>query len=330
MWRKYWSGYTKKNIMSSLLVTKDEIIKSLHKIDLIHSIERGFVEYSRGNAVVPPVGELLFQDPPGDVHIKYGYIKGQDNYVVKIASGFSNNDNLGLSSSHGVMVMFDKNTGYLKCVLHDEGYLTNVRTAVAGAICSKYLAPDVRGIGIVGTGIQARMQLQYLDLVTTCKNVYVLGRNEDKISSYVKDMEVFGFKLNVVSSSKELCDKSNLIVTTTNANETLISSDELKPGTHITAVGSDTPDKRELDSKILNIADIVVVDSISQCLERGETKKALDRNLIQEGDLIEIGKIIDSGKKFREDEGQITVADLTGVAVQDIMITNAVYKHLKK
>ena len=143
-------------------------------------------------------------------------------------------------------------------------------------------------------------------------------------------MEVFGFKLNVVSSSKELCDKSNLIVTTTNANETLISSDELKPGTHITAVGSDTPDKRELDSKILNIADIVVVDSISQCLERGETKKALDRNLIQEGDLIEIGKIIDSGKKFREDEEQITVADLTGVAVQDIMITNAVYKHLKK
>ena len=301
--------------MSSLLVTKDEIIKSLHKIDLINSIESGFVEYSRGNAVVPPVGELLFDDPPGDVHIKYGYIKGLDNYVVKIASGFSKNDSLGLSSSHGVMVMFDKNTGYLKCVLHDEGYLTNVRTAVAGAICSKYLAPEVTGIGIVGTGIQARMQLQYLDLVTACKNVYVLGRNEGKISSYVKDMEVLGFRV---------------IVTTTNANETLISSDDLNPGTHITAVGSDTPDKRELDSKILNIADIVVVDSISQCLERGETKKALDKNLIQEDDLIEIGKIIDSGKKFREDEDQITVADLTGVAVQDIMITNAVYKHLKK
>ena len=121
--------------------TKEQILKCLDNIDLINSIEKGFVEYSRGNSVVPPVGELLFENPPGDVHIKYGYIKNQDNYVVKIASGFSKNENLGLSSSHGVMVMFDNKTGYLKCVLHDEGYLTNVRTAIAGAICAKHIAP---------------------------------------------------------------------------------------------------------------------------------------------------------------------------------------------
>ena len=126
--------------MKTKFYTKDQILKCLGKIDLIESIETGFVEYSRGNAIVPPVGELLFENPPGDVHIKYGYIKSHDNYVVKIASGFSKNENLGLSSSHGVMVMFDSKTGYLKCVLHDEGHLTNVRTAVAGAICAKYIA----------------------------------------------------------------------------------------------------------------------------------------------------------------------------------------------
>ena len=131
-----------------------------------------------GILLFPPVGELLFNNPPGDVHIKYGYIKSQDNYVVKIASGFSNNESLGLSSSHGVMVMFDSNTGYLKCVLHDEGHLTNVRTAIAGAICAKYIAPtQINRIGIVGTGIQARMQLKYLKLVTNCREVYVLGRS---------------------------------------------------------------------------------------------------------------------------------------------------------
>ena len=317
--------------MNSKFYTKEQILKTLKNINLLESIEKGFVEYSRGNSVVPPVGELLFEEPPGDVHIKYGYIKNQDNYVVKIASGFSENYKAGLSSSHGVMVMFDKNTGYLKCVLHDEGYLTNVRTAVAGSICAKYIAPsNINTIGIIGTGIQARMQLEYLKMVTDCREVLVLGRNKEKISKYIEDMKSHGFKINVASNSRELCKNSNLIITTTNANESLIQKDDIKEGTHITAMGSDTPEKRELDPEILNIADAVVVDSIPQCLERGETKNALDRNLLKEEDLIEIGTIIDSGKKLRKNDNEITVADLTGVAVQDIMITNAVYEQLIK
>ena len=317
--------------MNSKFYTKEQILKTLKNINLLESIERGFVEYSRGNSVVPPVGELLFNQPPGDVHIKYGYIKNQDNYVVKIASGFSENEKVGLSSSHGVMVMFDKNTGYLKCVLHDEGYLTNVRTAVAGSICAKYIAPsNINTIGIIGTGIQARMQLEYLKMVTDCREVLVLGRNKEKISKYIEDMKSHGFKINVASNSRELCKNSNLIITTTNANESLIQKDDIKEGTHITAMGSDTPEKRELDPQILNIADAVVVDSIPQCLERGETKNALDRNLIKKEELIEIGSIIDSGKKLRKNNNEITVADLTGVAVQDIMITNAVYEQLIK
>jgi len=317
--------------MNSKFYTKEQILKTLKNINLLESIEKGFVEYSRGNSVVPPVGELLFEEPPGDVHIKYGYIKNQDNYVVKIASGFSENYKAGLSSSHGVMVMFDKNTGYLKCVLHDEGYLTNVRTAVAGSICAKYIAPsNINTIGIIGTGIQARMQLEYLKMVTDCREVLVLGRNKEKISKYIEDMKSHGFKINVASNSRELCKNSNLIITTTNANESLIQKDDIKEGTHITAMGSDTPEKRELDPEILNIADAVVVDSIPQCLERGETKNALDRNLIKKEELIEIGSIIDSGKKLRKNNNEITVADLTGVAVQDIMITNAVYEQLIK
>ena len=317
--------------MNSKFYTKEQILKTLKNIDLLESIEKGFVEYSRGNSVVPPVGELLFDQPPGDVHIKYGYIKNQDNYVVKIASGFSENDKVGLSSSHGVMVMFDSKTGYLNCVLHDEGYLTNVRTAIAGAICAKYLAPkQIDGIGIVGTGIQARMQLEYLKLVTDCREVFILGRNKEKISKYIDDMKYHGFNIRTSSNSKDLCENSNLIVTTTNANESLIYKDDIKEGTHITAVGSDTPEKRELDPEILSIADTVVVDSIPQCLERGETKNALDRNLIKKEDLIEIGSIIDSDKKLRKNNNEITVADLTGVAVQDIMITNAVYEQLIK
>ena len=138
------------------------------------------------------------------------------------------------------MVMFDKNTGYLKCILHDEGYLTNVRTAIAGAICAKYLAPkDVKGIGIIGNGIQARMQLEYLSDIVNCKEVYILGRDKSRVERYIEDMKKFNFNMNAVNNSKELCENSNLIVTTTNANESLIFKDDVMKGTHITAVGSD-------------------------------------------------------------------------------------------
>ena len=315
--------------MKTMVYSKDQIVKSLDGMDLIKDIEIGFVEYSKGNTVVPPVGELLFSNPPGDVHIKYGYIKGHDNYVIKIASGFSENYKLGLSSSHGVMVMFDNKTGYLKCLLHDEGYLTNIRTAIAGAICAKYLAPDnINCIGIIGTGIQARLQLKYLKDIIKCREVVILGRDEKKINDYIKEMSKEGFNICKVNNSSELCNKSNLIVTTTSANQSLISKSDVMPGTHITAVGSDTPEKRELDPAILGISHCIVVDSISQCKERGETKYALDDKIIKENDLIELGTVIESGQKARSEQHEITVADLTGVAVQDIMITNAVYNKL--
>ena len=315
--------------MSKIIYNKKQILKALKGLELLEPIEKGFIEYSKGNSVVPPVGELIFEDPPGDVHIKYGYIKNDDNYVIKIASGFPKNNFLGLDSSHGIMVMFDKNSGYLKCILHDEGHLTNVRTAIAGSICAKYLAPNqINKIGIVGTGIQARMQLEYLLSVTSCKDVFVLGRDKGNVKTYIDKMSNFGFNVKPAKSSKDLCNHCNLIVTTTSANESLIEKKDLRKGIHITAIGSDTPEKRELDPEILKIADILVVDSISQCLERGETKYAIDSHLISKDKLKELGQVIESGNKYRKSENDITVADLTGVAVQDIMITNAVYKQL--
>ena len=135
-------------------------------------------------AVVPPVGELVLQDPPGDVHIKYGYLTDDDYYVIKIASGFYENPKLGLPSSNGLMLVFEQKTGELRSILLDEGHLTDVRTAVAGAIAARYLAPsNVSRIGILGTGIQARLQLQYLQPVTSCRDVIVCGRDQLKLDT---------------------------------------------------------------------------------------------------------------------------------------------------
>ncbi len=306
-----------------------QIKEALKGLDIIPAIEDGFVQYSQGNVVVPPVGELIFEDPPGDVHIKYGYIKNDDVYVIKLASGFFKNAELGLPSSQGMMLAFSQKTGQPVAVLHDEGHMTNIRTAAAGAVVAKHLAPsNVLSIGIVGTGTQARLQLEYLDGIVDCKDIMVWGRNEDHAAQYCEDMQTQGFS--VKSTDLDSLTRScNLIVTTTPAIEPLVQADWVQPGTHITAMGSDTSGKQELDAEILSMADVVVADSISQCIERGEVAKALEAGVITGDDVVELGNVISGETIGRTSDEQVTVADLTGVAVQDIQITKTVLNSLE-
>ena len=306
-----------------------QIKEALKGLDIVPAIEDGFVQYSNGNVVVPPVGELIFDDPPGDVHIKYGYIKNDDIYVIKIASGFFNNAALGLPSSQGMMLAYSQKTGAPVAILHDEAHLTNIRTAAAGAVVAKYLAPDnVDCIGIIGTGTQARLQLEYLSGIVDCKHVKVWGRHVDHTDAYCAEMNKQGYS--VSSTDLESLTKAcNFIVTTTPSTEPLIASDWVQPGTHITAMGSDTPGKQELDIEILNRADRVVADSIAQCIERGEIAKALEAGVLVEDEVVELGHVISGKAEGRTRADQLTVADLTGVAVQDIQITKAVFNSLK-
>lgn len=310
------------------LLTIEQIKAVLPSIDLMAAIEAGFVAYSEGRAVVPPVGELIMAQPPGDVHIKYGYITGDEYYVIKVASGFYDNPKLNLPSSNGLMLLFSQKTGELRSVLLDEGHLTDIRTAVAGAIAAKYLAPSVvHRIGIVGTGIQARLQLQYLSDVTSCREVMGWGRSEEKLAAYQADMERFGFTIEPTLNVNDILSTCNLIVTTTPATVPLLNAHgKLPRGLHITAVGSDTSHKQELDPAILQQADLVVADSIPQCLKRGEIYHALKAGAIKEDRLLELGRVIVGDNPRRSSDEQLTVADLTGVAVQDIQIAKAVYE----
>lgn len=306
------------------IISRKEIEAIVPSLDLIRAIEEGFVAYSSGQAEVPPVGELLLEK--GDVHIKYGYIRQDDYYVIKIASGFYENPTIGLPSSSGLMLLFSQETGEPKGILLDEGYLTDTRTAVAGAVVAKYLAPrEVECIGIVGTGTQAHFQLSYLKGVTSCRKVLVWGRGEAQLARYKQDMEAHDFVIETTRSTADILRTCNLIVTATPATEPLLYAPDLQAGTHITAIGSDTPHKQELDPAILRDADIVVADSIQQCLVRGEVHQAIRTGYLAQEELVELGDIIAGHSTGRTSDDQVTVADLTGVAVQDIKIATAVY-----
>ncbi len=310
------------------IVTLAEIKDVLPSVDLIPAIEEGFVAYSSGRATVPPVGELILDK--GEVHVKSGYIEGEEFYVIKIASGFYGNPSIGLPSGNGCMLLFKQSTGESAAILLDEGHLTDVRTAVAGAAAAKYCAPrKVERIGIVGAGVQARLQLEWLTRVSPCRDVLVWGPLADELENYKREMESRGFSVETTLAAAAILKTCNLVVTATPSKTPLLSAADLRPGTHITAVGSDTPDKQELDPEILSKADLIVADSLSQCRLRGEIHKALEAGLIREDRCVELGAVISGREKGRTSESQITVVDLTGVAVQDIKIATAVYRALK-
>lgn len=308
---------------------KEQIQKALNIPTVLDRIEKGFVIYSKKEAVIPPVASMHFDQPPGECHIKYGYAKEGQYYVVKIASGFFNNPSIGLPASNGLMILFDRETGAPVCLLLDEGYLTNIRTAAAGCIAAKYLAPKkVNCIGIVGTGAQAYYQLKFLQYATDCRDVLVWGRDMQKSSSFCNHSDLKEFQITVAKDMDHLTSNCNLIVTATNSKKPLLFANQILPGTHITAVGADDLGKQELDPHLFAKADRIVVDSRSQCSLFGDTSYALTSGLVGAQRLLELGEVIADPSLQRSTEQELTIADLTGIATQDLQIALATYETL--
>ena len=312
-----------------IIINKNEIEAIVKSIDVVSEMEKGFIAYSNGATVVPPVGELLFDDPEGETHIKYGYIKGNDYYVIKIASGFPDNRKIGKPSGQGMMLIFSQKTGEPEAFLLDDGLLTDIRTAAAGALAAKYFAPKkVEAIGIIGTGVQAKLQLEYLKNHIDCNTVWVWGRSQHNTKKYADELDP-SYTIHIAQTPSDVAKRCNLIITTTSSNTALLNEEDIRPGTHITAVGSDTAEKQELDCGILKKADLVIADSITQSKQRGEIYQALKMGFISVEDIIELGVAIQNETLQRSNNEQITVCDLTGVAVQDIMIATEVLTKFK-
>jgi len=299
-------------------------------VAVVDAVAEGFRLYTAGEVDVPPVGLLHFEDPPGDVHIKYGTIRGDEYYVVKIASGFYENVELDLPVSDGSMLLYDRRTGQLLAVLLDRGWLTDVRTGAAGAVAARLLArPDVERIGIVGTGVQARFQLRALPAATECRQVLAWGRDEARLAAYASEMGAEGWDVETTDAIEDITERCDLIVTVTPAREPLILANRVRRGTHITAVGSDNLGKQELDPAVLGLADVVAADSISQTTHHGECAHGVASGHLVVADIVELGAIVADPSLGRTSADQITVADLTGVAVQDIQVTKMAWTALR-
>jgi len=306
------------------IVLQSEDIKKCVELNeqLIPVIEDAFKNLAQGKTTMPPILRLDIEKYHGESDVKAAYIEGLDSYAIKIASGFFNNPKLGIPSSNGLMILLDSQTGVIKSVLLDKGYLTDVRTAIAGAIASKYLSNyDSTKAGIIGAGIQAKLQLEALTLVRKINTAYIWSRDSTKTKKFVEEINNLNVNLEVCSSAEEVLSKSEIVVTTTPSKSPLIKSDWLKKGLHITAMGSDAEQKNELDPLIIKQCDLYVPDSLSQTTILGELHHALEKNIVSSNNTYdELGNVILDSNLGRKSKDDITICDLTGTGVQDTAI----------
>ncbi len=317
-----------------LVLTKEQIESVLTIEDAIEAVEDGFKAYNSGRAIVPFPVALDVPDHNGDIHIKPGYIKGFDTYTIKIASGFYDNPKLNLPTSHGMLILFDSRTGFPLCFEVDRCFLTDLRTAAAGAVAARALAKKtIKRVAVIGTGTQARMQIVALSKVRSFDELRVWGRNPEHVTKYVSDLsKVLKAKVVAAKTAEGAVVGSDIVVTATMAQTPVVKASWVGKGTHITAMGSDSPEKQELETAVLGKADKIVVDSLKQCAALGEVHHAIKDGTIEEKDVhAELGEVLLGRKKARESDDEITVCDLTGIAVQDVVTSQLVYdRALKK
>ena len=306
-----------------------DIQQALEGLDIAAAMDVAFDKYSQGLAEIPPVGELLFNSPPGDAHIKYGCFKGDDTFLIKVATGFYENPKRNLPATSGMMLVFSQSTGLPEAILLDEGHLTNIRTAAAGASAARALArPEASQLTILGSGQQARLQTEHLLTHFQIETVHLWARRPAAVETCARDLERMGLKVEVYETPAAAAASGDIIVTTTASTTPLLAAKNIPAGAHITAMGSDTEEKRELTGDVLAKADRVVADSLSQCRVRGEISHAVREGVLGEGAIVELGDVIGGREQGRTSPDDITIADLTGVAVQDIAIAQLVLSRL--
>jgi ornithine cyclodeaminase len=295
------------------------------------AVESAFGWLEEGRVSMPPIMHIAAGER-GDVDVKSAFVAGLPYFAIKIASGFYGNPERGLPAGNAMMVLLNAQTGFCEAVLFDNSFLTDLRTGLAGAIAGKYLAPSVvETVGVVGTGTQARYQVQCLRLVRAFRKIVVWGRSSSKAERYATDMQAEGYQVTVAESVEACVKACDVLVTVTPSAKPLVRADWLRAGQHVTAVGADFPGKQELEAAIFQKADRIVCDRVSQCVANGELQHvAVDGALPAAIQVAELGQLTTGARPGRERNDEITVCDLTGTGVQDTAIANVSYAEAVK
>eukprot|EP00930_Biecheleria_cincta_P100739 TRINITY_DN92356_c0_g1_i1.p1 TRINITY_DN92356_c0_g1~~TRINITY_DN92356_c0_g1_i1.p1 ORF type:complete len:387 (-),score=82.79 TRINITY_DN92356_c0_g1_i1:9-1169(-) len=324
--------------------------------------EQAYRAISAGEVSIMPI-QTVGQPPfanltagkDAQVCVKTGYLKGDTHFVAKVAGGGGDH-----GGNTGMLLLFSQKTLKLEKMLMDEGILTEIRTAAASVLAtSKLLHKDIEvdSVGFYGSGIQAIWQLRFLNMFfkqrrpgSKLPDVFIKSRSSESASRFIEKMKTSHCALDcewkLLPMSQESLRKCQLIHTCTcNRNTPLFKLDDLSPHVHITAVGTDSPGKIELELDVIEAATLRVTDSYNQAVERGEFQHWCKEKSIKNGEeLKKSGLVIEFGdwlskpeadrfrptKRSKLDSGDgatlspwetgISIFDTSGVAAQDVAI----------
>ena len=306
-------------------LNKSQIMELFQFDNAAKVISAAYVASSTGNVQTGDVVHLSFPGSNGDCHVKSGHINNAESYVIKIASGFYDNPSKGLPSSNGMMLAFSASTGEPKAILRDEGWLTDMRTGIGGAVATKALAAkNAEKVLIIGSGIQAQFQAKCLASLMPERpfKFNIWGRNTSAAAALAEELRGYNLNADVAKNLDEEVPLADIIITTTPATSSLFGDNLVRPGTHITAIGADTHGKQELPTSLIESASLLVCDMTSQSLNHGEFQVINDTDLSKK--VVELGNILSNNCAGRTSDNDITIADLTGIAAQDIAITSGI------
>jgi ectoine utilization protein EutC len=320
--------------MADIAILTEKNLRQAVTLDarVLAVVEEAFRLLASGKVIMPPILSMEIEDAHGEVDVKTAYLPGFDNFAIKVSPGFFDNPKIGLPSLNGLMILFSAKTGLVTALLLDNGYLTDIRTAAAGAVAAKYLAPKkVETAAVLGTGMQARLQIIAAHLVRPFNKVLVWGRDKARSEACAKDIgKALKVKAEAVTDAAQAVGEAQLVVTTTSAKKPILRAEWLHKGLHITAMGSDQAGKNEIDPRAIALADLYVCDRVAQAAALGELRAARAAGLMNGNTPPELGQIVAGLHPGRALESAITICDLTGTGAQDTAIASHAYASAQK
>jgi len=311
--------------MPEITLLAEAELRGLLQLDrgIVDCIAGAFEALATKPVVMPPILHLEIAEANGEIDVKTAYVPGLDVLAMKMSPGFFDNPKIGLPSLNGLMVVFSARTGLVEAILLDNGYLTDLRTAAAGGVAADRLArQDATRAGILGAGVQARLQLQALSLVRPLESALVWARDGGKAEACAQEMtEALGIPVSEVSDIGKLAVESDIVVTTTPSTRPLIEAAQLHPGLTVIAMGSDAAYKNEIAPAALAAADGYFCDRLSQVRLVGELHHAIEAGVVDaHAAFPELGEVIAGLKPGRVSDDHCVICDLTGTGVQDTAI----------
>lgn len=314
-------------------ITLKDIRPVIDKRSILAAVRTALIGNWEGTHNSPPPTQLIFPTNDGrllgDCHIKSATATTKRYFSIKKAAGFYDNPSRGYPVNSGLVLLMSSETGRPLAMIEDEGWLTAWRTAAAGALAAGCVStnPETR-LGIIGTGMQAELQAEWICSYLNLSKITIYGRSNQNALALARRLEAKGIGCFVANSAAELCSKCRLIITTTPACEPILMNTDVLDGTHIVALGADSPGKQELDPLLLQRAEKIIVDDASQCLDHGEFCRAHRLGLVGTNDYITLGEILADKPHNNPKKSAITIADLTGLGAQDLEVAALVYSAL--